>query len=152
MRKNANKARTKNGKKDTTNSSSQNESNLFIQMIPESYDEAYAKLMSKSFSERFEVKTSTIHGWGLFSKDDIEKDSMVIEYVGELIRNRVADEREKKYSERGLGSCYMFRLNANYVVDATMKGNIGRFINHCCEVYYFYLYIIIHSLILTLRL
>lgn len=134
MRKNTGKASTKNAKKEASNSSSQNGSNLVIKVNPDTYEEAYENLMSKPFSERFEVRTSTIHGWGLFSKCDIGKDSMVIEYVGELIRNRVADEREKKYTERGLGSCYMFRLNKNYVVDATMKGNIGRFINHCCEV------------------
>lgn len=91
--------------------------------------------MKYPFETKFYVKRSAIHGWGLFTKEDIGKDEMVIEYLGEIIRNRIADEREKKYTERGLGSVYLFRLNKDYVVDATMKGNVGRFINHSCDVY-----------------
>jgi SET domain-containing protein len=28
----------------------------------------------------------------------------------------------------------MFRIDDHYVVDATLKGNAARFINHSCEV------------------
>jgi len=31
------------------------------------------------------------------------------------------------------GDCYMFRLDDNTVLDATVKGNIARFMNHCCH-------------------
>mmetsp|Transcript_11354 Transcript_11354/g.38728 ORF Transcript_11354/g.38728 Transcript_11354/m.38728 type:complete len:97 (-) Transcript_11354:340-630(-) len=30
------------------------------------------------------------------------------------------------------GDCYMFRVDDDTVVDATLKGNVARFINHCC--------------------
>ena len=30
------------------------------------------------------------------------------------------------------GDCYMFRLDADVVLDATQIGNIARYINHCC--------------------
>ena len=33
---------------------------------------------------------------------------------------------------QGIG-CYMFRIDADEVVDATMSGNEARFINHACE-------------------
>jgi SET domain/Bromodomain/PHD-like zinc-binding domain/PHD-finger/F/Y-rich N-terminus/PWWP domain len=36
-------------------------------------------------------------------------------------------------SSDGSGSCYLFRFNDEYIVDATMKGSAARFINHCCE-------------------
>ena len=36
---------------------------------------------------------SKIHGWGLFAMEDISAGEMVIEYVGEVIRSSVANER-----------------------------------------------------------
>jgi hypothetical protein len=42
------------------------------------------------------VLRSKIHGWGLFAKGRFLKDEMVVEYVGEVIRQKVADEREKR--------------------------------------------------------
>jgi hypothetical protein len=33
----------------------------------------------------------------------------------------------------GSGSCYLFRLDDDYIVDATVKGSAARFINHSCE-------------------
>lgn len=50
---------------------------------------------------------------------------MVIEYVGELIRQQVADKREKAYERQGIGSSYLFRVDEDLVVDATKKGNLG---------------------------
>lgn len=58
---------------------------------------------------------------------------MVIEYAGELIRSTLTDQRERYYNGRGIG-CYMFKIDDNLVVDATMRGNAARFINHSCEV------------------
>lgn len=57
----------------------------------------------------------------------------MIEYAGELIRATLTDKREKYYESKGIG-CYMFRIDDNFVVDATMRGNAARFINHSCEV------------------
>lgn len=50
---------------------------------------------------------------------------MVIEYVGEVIRQAVADRREKAYERMGIGSSYLFRVDDDLVVDATKKGNLG---------------------------
>ena len=33
----------------------------------------------------------------------------------------------------GSGSCYLFRLDDDWIVDATATGSAARFINHCCE-------------------
>jgi len=33
----------------------------------------------------------------------------------------------------GMGSCYLFRLDRYEIVDATLKGNLGRFVNHSCQ-------------------
>lgn len=56
----------------------------------------------------------------------------VIEYAGEKIRSILTDYREKYYDKKGIG-CYMFRVDDDVVVDATVKGNAARFINHACD-------------------
>eukprot|EP01135_Chromosphaera_perkinsii_P001707 Nk52_evm84s208 gene=Nk52_evmTU84s208 len=76
---------------------------------------------------------SAIHDWGLFAMEPIEKDDMVIEYVGEMIRQSVADEREKRYEKSGIGSSYLFRVDDDNIIDATKCGTLARFINHSCE-------------------
>lgn len=76
---------------------------------------------------------SRIHGWGLFALEPIAAHDFIVEYVGELIRNPVADAREQRYTEGGEDSSYMFRLDELLVVDATRKGNCARFMNHSCE-------------------
>lgn len=78
------------------------------------------------------VFRSDIHGRGLFCLRDIEAGEMVIEYAGEVIRNTLTDNREKYYQSKGIG-CYMFKVDDNFTVDATVKGNAARFINHSCE-------------------
>ena len=77
---------------------------------------------------------SRIHDWGLFALEPIAADEMVIEYVGQQIRPIVADLREKKYNEMGIGSSYLFRVDLETIIDATKVGNLARFINHSCTV------------------
>lgn len=77
---------------------------------------------------------SKIHDWGLFALEPIAADEMVIEYVGQMIRPVVADLREKKYNEMGIGSSYLFRVDLETIIDATKVGNLARFINHSCTV------------------
>ena len=79
------------------------------------------------------IGPSIIHRNGLFATDNIKPGEIVIEYVGEMITNKIADYREIEYNERGFGDCYMFRFDADNIIDATKYGNLARFINHCCE-------------------
>lgn len=46
----------------------------------------------------------------------------------------VADNREKRYAQQGIGSSYLFRVDHDTIIDATKCGNLARFINHCCTV------------------
>ncbi|KAF2454811.1 complex proteins associated with Set1p component N-domain-containing protein [Lineolata rhizophorae] len=75
---------------------------------------------------------SAIHNWGLYAQENIAVNDMIIEYVGEKVRQRVADLRELRYLKQGIGSSYLFRIDEDTVVDATKKGGIARFINHSC--------------------
>ena len=69
---------------------------------------------------------SGIHGWGLIARQEMKQDSMIIEYRGELLRRSMADAREKHYRATQM-DCYLFNVNEDIVIDATMKGTIGRF-------------------------
>lgn len=93
----------------------------------------YREMKSVPIEQRLVPKRSHIHGWGLFTKLDLRKDSMIVEYMGEIIRQSVADQREKAYEISGEGSCYMFRLDFQRIVDATQTGCMARFMNHCCQ-------------------
>ncbi|XP_022769471.1 histone-lysine N-methyltransferase ATXR7 isoform X2 [Durio zibethinus] len=87
----------------------------------------------KARKKRLRFQRSKIHDWGLVALEPIEAEDFVIEYVGELIRPRISDIRECYYEKMGIGSSYLFRLDDGYVVDATKRGGIARFINHSCE-------------------
>ncbi|KAI8350894.1 hypothetical protein EDC96DRAFT_554558 [Choanephora cucurbitarum] len=86
----------------------------------------------KSRKKQLRFAKSPIHDWGLYAEEHIDANDMVIEYVGEMIRQQVAEEREKKYERCGIGSSYLFRVDDDTVIDATKCGNVARFINHCC--------------------
>ncbi|GFN93149.1 histone-lysine N-methyltransferase [Plakobranchus ocellatus] len=75
---------------------------------------------------------SRIQGLGLYAARDLEKHTMVIEYIGDLIRNEVANRREKEYESQNRG-VYMFRIDNDVVIDATMAGGPARYINHSCS-------------------
>ena len=44
-------------------------------------------------------------GVGLYAARDLEKYTMIIEFVGNLIRNEVANRYENLYQQQVLGSC-----------------------------------------------
>lgn len=75
---------------------------------------------------------SRIQGLGLYATRDIEKHTMVIEYIGQLIRNEIAERNEAIYEAQNRG-VYMFRLEENRVVDATLSGGLARYMNHSCN-------------------
>ncbi len=64
----------------------------------------------------------------------IGKNELVIEYCGELVRNKIADRRETLYRQAGFGDCFMFRADKDNVIDASFKGNQARYLNHSCDV------------------
>lgn len=83
--------------------------------------------------KRLYFRKSTIHGTGLYTHEDINENEFVIEYVGAIIRRSIADIREKQYEREGVGDNYLFKINSDYVIDATRQGGSARFINHSCD-------------------
>jgi len=86
----------------------------------------------KSRKKKLKFDKSSIHEWGLFALEPISMNEMVIEYIGEIIRQKVSDIRERRYEKLGIDSSYMFRMD-DEIIDATKKGNLARFINHSCD-------------------
>ena len=88
--------------------------------------------MLKKRKKLVRFERSAIHGWGLYADENIAVNDMIIEYVGEKVRQAVANIREDKYDKQGVGSSYLFRIDDDTIIDATKKGGIARFINHSC--------------------
>lgn len=74
-------------------------------------------------------------GYGLYTDIFIEKGRFICEYAGEIIDLIEAQRRSNSDSEN-----YIFVINEHFsdrvhttVIDSTIIGNIGRYINHSCE-------------------
>ncbi|XP_078519354.1 histone-lysine N-methyltransferase 2C isoform X4 [Lissotriton helveticus] len=87
--------------------------------------------MKTEWKSNVYLARSHIQGLGLYAARDIEKHTMVIEYIGTIIRNEVANRKEKLYESQNRG-VYMFRLDNDHVIDATLTGGPARYINHSC--------------------
>ena len=88
--------------------------------------------MKQEWRQNVVLARSGIQGLGLYAARDLEKHQMIIEYIGEVIRTELTDIREKRYEAQNRG-IYMFRLDDERVLDATMCGGMARYINHCCD-------------------
>ena len=76
-------------------------------------------------------RRSAVHGYGVFAAETIAKNTRIIDYAGELIRNgEECEAREARYLEQGC--IWVFRVNRSWSRDAAVGGNIARFINHSC--------------------
>ncbi|XP_026093586.1 histone-lysine N-methyltransferase 2C-like isoform X6 [Carassius auratus] len=87
--------------------------------------------MKAEWKSNVYLARSRIQGLGLYAAREIEKDTMVIEYIGTIIRSEVANRKEKMYEAQNRG-VYMFRIDSEHVIDATISGGPARYINHSC--------------------
>ncbi|CAB4438651.1 unnamed protein product [Rhizophagus irregularis] len=87
----------------------------------------------KAREKELTIAKSKIHHYGLFALERIKANEFVIQYTGELIRQAVADLRERKYKAEGIDGSYMFRVGDDTIIDATKMGNNARLINHSCD-------------------
>ncbi len=76
-------------------------------------------------------RRSGLHGYGVFAAEPITKNRRIIDYAGELIRNDVAAGREERHLAEGC--IWVFRVNRRWSRDASVGGNVARFINHACR-------------------
>lgn len=72
-------------------------------------------------------------GYGLRAEADLRPNQFIFEYVGEVINEGNFRRRMRTYDEEGIKHFYFMSLNKGEFVDATKRGNLGRFCNHSCN-------------------
>jgi SET domain-containing protein len=78
------------------------------------------------------VRHSPVHGYGCFARKFIPKGTRVIEYVGERLSHKAADQRYEG-ADPDDNHTFLFIADRRTVIDATYGGNESRFINHSCN-------------------
>jgi uncharacterized protein len=78
---------------------------------------------------RFVVRSSGIHGKGVFATTHIPKGTRLIEYKGKRLTEAQVD---KRYADDDDPHTFLFALDNGMVIDATLGGNSARWINHSC--------------------
>lgn len=80
----------------------------------------------EQISELYEVKSSGIHGTGVFARAAIPEETRVLEYVGERVN------KEESLLRREDGNPFVFTLTDDIDIDGAVGCNPARFINHSC--------------------
>jgi SET domain-containing protein len=94
-------------------------------------DQGAAKLAAKA-ALLIKVRKSKVHGQGVFALQRIRKGTRIVEYVGDRISHARANRRYDDHDEND-NHTFLFAVDRNVVIDATVGGNDSRFINHSCD-------------------
>jgi SET domain-containing protein len=78
------------------------------------------------------VRNSPIHGRGVFATRTIAKGTDIIEYRGRRISVDEADNLPDSDPDNPFHT-FLFELNDGRVIDAGVRGNAARWINHSCQ-------------------
>ncbi|XP_050370988.1 histone-lysine N-methyltransferase SUVR3 [Argentina anserina] len=103
------------------------------------------RLSQRGIRVKLKIVRDRRKGWGLFADQFIPKGQFVCEYAGELLTTKESRLRQQTYDELSSGGHFSpallvvrehlpskkacLRLN----IDATIIGNVSRFINHSCD-------------------
>ncbi len=82
-------------------------------------------------SRRITATRSAIHGRGVFALVEIPGRTELIEYRGRRITHLQANQ----YYDGGAdtGHTFLFTLDDRWLIDASVGGNVARWINHSCD-------------------
>ena len=83
-------------------------------------------------SRPFEIRRSQIQGRGVFATRNIASGEKLIEYRGERISDDEADRRYP-FEDDERHHTFLFRLDDGSVIDAGVRGNAAKYINHSCD-------------------
>lgn len=90
------------------------------------------RFQRKEWANVVVIKTEK-KGYGLRTDSDLEPNDFIYEYIGEVINEPTFRRRMLQYDQQGIKHFYFMSLNKFEFVDATRKGNLGRFCNHSCN-------------------
>jgi hypothetical protein len=90
------------------------------------------RFQRKQYANVSVIKTQK-KGYGLRVNTDLNPQDFIFEYLGEVINEPAFRHRTIKYDREGIKHFYFMSLAKNEFVDATKKGNLGRFCNHSCN-------------------
>lgn len=89
-------------------------------------------MIRSSSKRRYVTRSSGIHGKGVFAKESIRKGARIIEYRG--VRSSMEEACERPPSDlANPHHTFIFELDDGTVIDAGIRGNAARWINHSCD-------------------
>ena len=77
------------------------------------------------------VRKSGIHGKGVFASTMIPKGTRIIEYKGKRLSTEEADAQYGPNDTTAI--VLLFSVDESTVIDAAIRGNAARYINHSCS-------------------
>lgn len=80
----------------------------------------------------YEVRSSKIHGTGIFAVRQIRQGTRVMEYIGERISTEEGDSRYGD-DESAHPHVLLFGVDEHTVIDGAVNGNDAKYINHSCD-------------------
>eukprot|EP00551_Chaetoceros_affinis_P010393 CAMPEP_0203685310 /NCGR_PEP_ID=MMETSP0090-20130426/48480_1 /ASSEMBLY_ACC=CAM_ASM_001088 /TAXON_ID=426623 /ORGANISM="Chaetoceros affinis, Strain CCMP159" /LENGTH=783 /DNA_ID=CAMNT_0050554499 /DNA_START=156 /DNA_END=2504 /DNA_ORIENTATION=+ len=93
------------------------------------------RFLSKRQFAKCRPKREQGKGWGLITVNGVQKGKLVLEYVGEIIDEKMKRNRLDAWSKDHPNdpNFYIMQLQSGWYIDAREKGGLSRFINHSCD-------------------
>ena len=93
---------------------------------------ATSKPQPKTSGRRIEVRSSGVHGKGVYALNTLRKGEVVIEYKGEVISWDEALRRHP-HDPKDPDHTFYFHVDEARTIDGKVGGNMARWINHGCQ-------------------
>ena len=101
-------------------------------MVAKAAAKTAAKSKNTGKARYYVVRHSQIHGRGVFAARTIRNKQTIIEYRGERTTWKEANKRPASDPDNPYHT-FLFGLDDGRVIDADVRGNAARWINHSCK-------------------
>ncbi|GAB5368935.1 hypothetical protein AAMO2058_001362100 [Amorphochlora amoebiformis] len=96
-------------------------------------EECKNQRLAKRQWAKHSIKNTAGRGFGMFSKEPLKEDDLIIEYLGEIVDEDECNKRIRKMQKDGAKNFYFLKVSPSMVIDATVEASNGRFMNHSCD-------------------